>query len=155
MRLDRNQIGGLVFAVLGAIGLWAAWGLPFGNARLPGPGAMPIVLSGALVILSLALLFADRTVAPEDASAVDMPDKWGELRIGATALLIMVYIAAIGLLGFFLDTFLLTFAMFMLGAPGFRILWPAIGGLASTVVAYGLFVFMLGVPLPAGSIWGG
>jgi hypothetical protein len=42
--------------------------------------------------------------------------------------------------------------MFMLGAPGFRILWPVIGGLASTVVAYGLFVFMLGVPLHAGSI---
>lgn len=154
MHIDKNTIGGFVFLVAGSVGLAAAWNLPVGSMQLPGPGALPLVLSGAMVLLSLALIFGDRSVAP-DAAGSEAPDKHGEFRIAATVLLIAAYIAVIGALGFFLDTFLLTTALFMLGAPRLRILWPALGGLASTAVAYGLFVSLLGVPLPAGSLWGG
>ena len=51
----RDLITGLLFAVIGIAGLLAAYGYPIGTMRRIGPGAFPLLVSGTLSLIGVAL----------------------------------------------------------------------------------------------------
>ncbi|MDX2100917.1 MAG: hypothetical protein EAZ99_13835 [Alphaproteobacteria bacterium] len=134
-------VGGLLAAV-GALVIHLAQALPVGTWREPGPGAQPLVLGVALVVLGL--LAALRAWRVRDATAATI----GEPRAVAT----------LGLLGGFV--LLLEPVGFLLTAPAFLIaLIAALGGgwrraaligLPLGLGAWAVFDRVLGVPLPPG-----
>jgi hypothetical protein len=152
----RDLVGGIVFLAVGGLTLYLARGLPLGQVRLPGPGALPTIAGVAITLLSLLLAWRGmkslRAVTRSDGPA---PDWQGYSRIAAVAALIAVYTAVISWLGFFVSTALLMTVLFMLGVERPMRWGPPAAGLAATAAAYVLFVTLLDVRLPVGSLWGG
>lgn len=48
-------LAGLIFIVIGALGLWAGRDLRMGNAAMMGPGYLPISVSAILIAIGLAV----------------------------------------------------------------------------------------------------
>lgn len=85
----RDLIGGLAFLGAGGAAVFMAADLSVGRARLPGPGAMPIVIGIALIVLSIALTaraFVTRSARGEAEEQVAEP--FGYARIVITVLAI-------------------------------------------------------------------
>ncbi|MGP9819448.1 tripartite tricarboxylate transporter TctB family protein [Salinarimonas sp. NSM] len=155
MSRARDLIAGCAFAALGATGIALAYDLPMGSTRLPGAGAMPILLSCALLVLALALIW--RTLAGGAASEEDTDgpvDTFGQGRVAVAAALIAAYAAVLSWLGFILATSILMALLFMLGAKKPLSLAPVLSGIGVTALAWALFVLALDVRLPVGAIWG-
>ena len=55
-RNNRDFFAGLVYIVLGAVGMWIARDYPFGSALRMGPGYFPTVLGGMMVAFGIAVL---------------------------------------------------------------------------------------------------
>ena len=53
---DRDFIAGVLFLVVAAVFLYEAFGLHLGRAVEMGPGYLPALVSGLLLVLSLALI---------------------------------------------------------------------------------------------------
>lgn len=151
----RDLVGGGVFLVIGALAIYLGSDLAVGRLRLPGPGAMPMIAGIAIVLLSLALgargLASLRPAARSNESVVE---RWGYVRIGATMVLIAAYTAVLPWLGFLAGTILLMTALFMLGSERPFGWGPPVAGVVVTGAAYVLFVTLLDVHLPVGSLWG-
>ncbi|MGJ3263281.1 MAG: tripartite tricarboxylate transporter TctB family protein [Salinarimonas sp.] len=154
MSRTRDLIAGSSFAALGAAGIALASHLPMGSMRLPGAGAMPIVLSTALAVLSLVLIWRTLLGRTPEVEDTDGPaDTFGNARVGLAAVLIVAYAAVLSWLGFFLATSILMVLLFMIGAKRPLSLPPVLAGIAVTAVAWALFVLALDVRLPVGAIW--
>src|SRR5262244_82166 len=54
LHINRNLVAGLMFAAVGAAGLWIAGDYPRGTALRMGPGYMPVMLCWGLVLLGPA-----------------------------------------------------------------------------------------------------
>lgn len=123
----------LAFAVVPATG-----GDPF------GPRWWPTVLGGAIVLLGALLVGV--AIRTPDAPSEDAPTKRGIARM----LLVLAAVAAYGVAWYFLHFVIVTLLLaagltFVLGGRGWRdlVLFPVI----VTVVLYGVFGLLLGVPL--------
>ncbi len=122
--------------------------LSFGTFRVPHTGFYPKILTGLLLLLSLACLaqtLRDETI---DRPTEKIPaDGW--FRIGATLATLIGFAVVLEWLGFLLSTFLLMVLLLRaIEAPK----WPKVivVALATAALSYGLFAWLLGVPLPAG-----
>ncbi len=147
MRYGDSWAGGLA-AVVGAIALWAAWGLEFWSEFGPGPGFMPVMLGAGLVIMgtSVAIVGWPRR---ERAQPFESPS-FGSLRKPLlVAALLAMYLALLGWLGFAVATALFVFALlYWVEARRF---WFALA--LATGITLGLhvvFVTLLNTSLPAG-----
>jgi putative tricarboxylic transport membrane protein len=133
-------LAGYIFAASGA--------LPFGTLRMPQTAFFPRTLSGLLAILSLVLLAQTLTERPASlASQKIAADGW--VRITATLAVLAGFALALETLGFLAATFLLMILLLRAIEP---MPWRKVLGvaLATALVAYGLFSWLLGIPLPAG-----
>ncbi|MCQ9617683.1 tripartite tricarboxylate transporter TctB family protein [Paenalcaligenes niemegkensis] len=114
----------------------------------PGPGLFPLVLGGALLILSVVWLFKFC------AGDADMQQKLGKasyLRIGIVIVLYLFAIFCMETLGFALTSFIIVaVSMYVLGKHHFLL----IGGIALTTSLLCVLIFQkaLGVPLPSMNI---
>ena len=122
--------------------------LRIGSLRLPQSGFFPRVLGCFLVLLTaLELLRALRQ--PQSASAADKIASDGWCRIGAVLAIMLGFALVLEWLGFLLATFfLMVLLLRAIEAPR----WPKvfIVALVTSVLSYGLFAWLLGVPLPSG-----
>lgn len=120
--------------------------LKLDDVREPGPGFFPFVLGLTLAILSIiAFLFPD---AQKKAAAF-----WNDWQKGRGVIAIfgglIVYLALVRVLGFYIDTFLLmAFLLKMCGEEGFK--RPLLVALITVGVTYLLFHKLLFIPFPAG-----
>jgi hypothetical protein len=55
-RRNRDFFAGLVYILLGAVGMWIARDYPFGSALRMGPGYFPTVLGGIMVVFGIAVM---------------------------------------------------------------------------------------------------
>ncbi|MCU4181569.1 tripartite tricarboxylate transporter TctB family protein [Bosea sp. BH3] len=147
----RHRLGGAAGILCGLVGAFASMQLPLGNARLLGPGAVPLVLSLAMIGLSAAMLL--RPAKPEPADEED-----GGLHGAAMVGIVVLLIAAFGFLltriGFLLSGGLLMYGLYAIGEERVLSLGALVKAVLSMIAAYLLFVVALSVNMPAGSLWG-
>ncbi len=145
-RLDL--IAAAVLAGLACYILFESRKLAFGSLRVPQTGFFPRVLGILLVFLALGeLLRALRQSEP--ALSTDKIAGEGWIRIGATLATMLAFALVLERLGFLLATFfLMVLLLRAIEAPR----WPKvfIVALITSLLSYGLFAWLLGVPLPAG-----
>jgi tripartite tricarboxylate transporter TctB family protein len=149
---------GIAAAGFGVVALIDASGLPmFGKHGVPGPGMFPTALSVAVAVLGLALLVVSivrrvrRGRGPAGELRVVGPEllRAGSVWVGLTAC-----IALMGLIGFVPATILLI-AYLVLMIERIRSFKAVLVIVAVPVLAYLLFVFVLGVDLPTSPLFEG
>ncbi|MSP38189.1 MAG: tripartite tricarboxylate transporter TctB family protein [Deltaproteobacteria bacterium] len=122
--------------------------LSFGTFRVPHTGFYPKIIIGLLLLLSLCCLaqsLRDKTI---DRPTEKIPTE-GWIRIGATLATLLGFALVLEWLGFLLSTFfLMVLLLRAIEAPK----WSKVIVVASATAAlsYGLFAWLLGVPLPVG-----
>lgn len=133
-------LAGYIFAASSA--------LPFGTLRMPQTAFFPRTMAGLLVVLSLVLL-AQTFTKTRASVASQKIDAAGWLRIGATLATLVGFGLALEALGFLAATFLLMVLLLRAIEPQ---PWRRVLGVAfaTALISYGLFSWLLGIPLPAG-----
>lgn len=152
----RDALGGLIFLLLGLFLFYVGADLDLGSLVVPGPGALPKFALAGLIILSLVLIASSRrapATAPQVASA-DEPRPGSMARVLITMALLVTFLVVLPSLGFLVASGLLMMSLAMLGAEKPFSVRPALAGLAVAVAAYVVFVRLLDVRLPSGTIWG-
>jgi Tripartite tricarboxylate transporter TctB family len=153
-----QAILGVVAAGFGAVALIDASGLPmFGKHGVPGPGMFPTALSVAVVALGLALAVVSvvRRIRNGRAPAGQLKGAGTEfLRAGSVWVGLTASIPLMGLIGFVPATILLI-AYLVLLIERVRGLKTVMVIVAVPVIAYALFVFVLGVELPTSAFFEG
>jgi hypothetical protein len=149
---------GLGATALGVVALVGASGLSmFGKHGVPGPGMFPAVLSIAVLSLGLTLVAVSvvRRVRAGRGRAGQLAGVGGQLRrAGSVWIGLVASIPLMSLIGFVPATILLI-AYLVLGIERIRGLKAVIVIVAVPVVAYALFVFVLGVDLPTSPFFEG
>ncbi len=142
---DRITGGLLLIVTMGYA--YQAYHLKVGFMSDPiGPKAFPLIIAGFLAFFSLYLI-----VRPDEE-----PD-WPVWKVWRNKVLVLIsfvfYAYALVSLGFLLSTTLeITFLAFMFQG---KILKGLATAVVSSLVLYSLFVYLLGIPLPIGKIFGG
>jgi putative tricarboxylic transport membrane protein len=126
----------------------AASALPFGTLRVPQTAFFPKTLALLLAVLSFILL-AQSLAGTETSRSSEKIDTAGRFRIGATLATMAGFALVLEPLGYLVTTFLL---MVLLLRAIEAQSWRKIIGvaLATSLISYALFAWLLGVPLPAG-----
>ncbi len=141
-------IAAALLAGLAGYVLLAANQLRIGNFRVPQTGFFPRALAVLLALLTVVELVRALRQAETATAAARIPSEaW--LRIGATLAIMLGFALVLEWLGFLLATFaLMVLLLRAIEAPSWSKVF--IVALATSALTYGLFAWLLGVPLPAG-----
>jgi hypothetical protein len=154
----RAALGGLAFLVFAVSMFYFGAELDLGSLMVPGPGALPKVALAGLVVLSLVLIARSLSGSdePEPAAAAETAhEEPGSMsRVLVAIGLIAVFIAILPSLGFLIASTVLMVGLAMLGAEKPWTIGPPLAGVSVTIVAYFVFVRLLDVRMPSGTIWG-
>jgi len=142
----------LILIGLAAFILLETGKLSFGSLRVPQTAFFPIVLATLLLVFSLILLGQALRGAPT-GRGIDRIEAEGWFRIGATLATLVGFALALERLGFLLSTFLLMVLLLRAIEPQ---AWPKVIAVAlvTSLVAYAIFGWLLGIPLPDGILTG-
>jgi putative tricarboxylic transport membrane protein len=122
--------------------------LIFGSIRVPQTGFFPKVLASLLLVLAIALLIQSlRQPDGGESSEKIAPEGW--IRIGATLATLIGFAFVLEWLGFLLSTFLLMVLLLRAIEPQ-KWLRVFVIALATSLIAYLIFSWLLNIPLPAG-----
>jgi len=138
----------LILIGLAVFILLEAGKLSFGSLRVPRTAFFPVILATLLLILSLILLAQALRSAPTGRGP-ERIEVEGWFRIGATLATMVGFAVVLERLGFLLSTFLLMVLLLRAIEPQ---AWPKVIAVAlmTSLVAYTIFGWLLGIPLPAG-----
>jgi hypothetical protein len=138
----------LILTGLAGFILFEAGKLSFGSMRVPRTAFFPVILATLLLILSLILLAQALRGAPTGRGPKRIEAE-GWFRIGATVVTLLGFALALERLGFLLSTLVL---MVLLLRAIESLAWHKVFAvaLATSLVAYAIFGWLLGIPLPAG-----
>jgi putative tricarboxylic transport membrane protein len=147
------MIAGLVGLLLSLGYGQQAWTtLPIGKIREPGAAVFPLIVAALMAVSSLVIFFQEmRSSDPEEGPLVLPSGASLHRLLGAVASLIG-YVVMAHLVGHLIASVLLSLALVHLINPGSWVRTVVIG-LAISLSTYGMFVSMLGVPLPRGVLW--
>lgn len=142
-----DRVTGIVLLVLAGLYGFGASRLKagFGSGVLT-PKDFPLLLAAALALMALGIIFR-----PDPDATLPKGRSWLTLIIVSLSFLAYAYL--IVPLGFIVATALETgFVSERFGAK----LWQAaLTGVVASLVMYALFVYVLGIPLPLGRLFGG
>jgi len=148
--VTARRVAGCVLALSGALVAWEARSFEVGFLTDPvGPKALP----GLVAVLFLFAGAAEALARPsgDPAESVAWPERAVARSIGGVVASFVAYALLLPVLGFFLSTTAVVAAISALyGGPRGR------GTLVAAVLAgalWLLFVQLLGLPLPVGSLW--
>jgi len=140
-------VAAVLLALAGYIFL-AAGTLPFGTIRVPQTAFFPRTLAVLLGIMSLILL-ARALAGREALGGGEKIETQGWIRIAVTLMTLAGFALALEHLGFLLTTFLLMISLLRaIEAQKWRKV--VVVALATALISYAIFSWLLGVPLPAG-----
>jgi putative tricarboxylic transport membrane protein len=145
---NNDQRSSLFWMVMGlAIALYSLkYGL--GTFSIPGPGFLPFVSGAAMVLLAMVVFFQQISKGRVDT----LKSLWAHTR-WPTVLMVMgslvLYAVFLRLLGFLLDTFVLTAFLLRVIEP---LSWKKVlaGAAGATLGSYAIFELWLEAQLPAG-----
>ena len=145
---NNDQRSSLFWFLIGLV--IAVYSLKYGLGSFssPGPGFLPFLSGGALVLLSM-IVFFQQVGKGRGGSLASL---WSHARwhtVLAVMLSLVVYALLLRLLGFILDTFLLTTFLFRVMEP---VRWQRVlaGAAATTLCSYAVFQLWLEAQLPSG-----
>jgi len=144
LKAPKHVVVGLLFTVIGlAYGTMTLLTLPLGSLLEMGPGYFPLALSSILVVLGIfgAMRGRSDAVGP-------IPKK--PLVIIASA--ILVFAISVRGLGLF-PTVLVTSFMLSFASAASRVRQSVVAALLMAVLTTILFVYLLGLPVPAIGPW--
>ena len=141
IRNQQDFVAGLLFIAIAAGALWIAWGYPTGTAVRMSAGYFPRLLGYLLGFLGLIVLIGSlRFDGPRLTPVAFRPLIMAPLAVIAFGL-------GIQYLGFALACMLITiFASF--ASPEVRYREVLIAALALTLLAIGVFIWGVGLPIP-------
>ena len=145
----------MILFILGVGYFMAATQYPIGDPANPGPGLIPRLLGVAFMALSTILFFATwisrKGAVPESTPSKGASFVWKPLVL--QIILLVLCLVAITPFGFPLSAFLfVTCVSRLMGLKGWGI--PISLAVGTAISTYLLFVIILGVPLPLGTLWG-
>lgn len=124
---------------------YVAWGLPEGSGE-PGPGFLPLIVTGTLLALTAAVALRDIFAASREADTSEITPEPMRWRHAALALIVLVYIGILPHIGFLAGTFVLLMLLSKLFSVK-GIVKPIFYSLITTGLVYVAFVELLKVPL--------
>ncbi len=155
MQKRKDLISSLVLIALGTG--WILHGLqyPMGSTELPGPGLLPLISGGILILLSTQLLIsalpAVGIMGKREAVVAIEGEKHeygGPLLLLAAA---VVYLFTLEWTGYTVNTFLLVLlGIRVMGGRGWAV--PLLVAAGTAIITYLLFAVLLNVPLPQGQL---
>lgn len=141
----------LFWLALGIVVVTISSGLKLGTLRSPGPGLMPFLLGALLVVAALPILAG----AIGARSADGAHGAWTFSGLRNPALItacISGYALGLDALGFLAATFLFLLALLKFLERS-RWMGPLAIAAIAALIAYVVFVRLLDVELPAGTVW--
>ena len=156
-RINSVRRGGLIVGLAGlllslAYGQQAWTKLPMGQIRQPGAAVFPLIVAALMAVSSLMILFEGMRSLDSDESPLGLPSGAGLYRLLGVVASLVGYVVMAYLVGHLIGSVLLSLALVHLINPGSWVRTVVIG-LAISLSTYGLFVSILGVPLPRGVLW--
>lgn len=148
----HDIVFGLIFALIGVATVATTWTFPKMPGQDVGPAAFPGTVGAAMVLAGLLLVWRGRT-APQRSPRLVAFGPWAasprHVAAGATTVLgVALYAALAHRLGFLIVMPPLLFAWHL--TLGVRWSTALVSAFASTLIIWGVFYKMLGVPLPWG-----
>ena len=105
-----------------------------------------------MAVSSLMVLFEEMRSLDSEEGPLGLPSGAGLHRLLSVVASLVGYVVMASLVGHLIASVLLSLALVHLIKPGSWVRTVVVG-LAISLSAYGLFVSMLGVPLPGGVLW--
>ena len=148
-RLIAGLVGLLVSLSYGQ----QAWTtLPMGKMRQPGAAVFPLIVAALMAVSSLMILFEEMRPLRSEEGPLGLPRGAGLHRLLGVVATLVGYGVMAHLVGHLIASVLLCLALVHLINPRSWVRTLVIG-LAISLSTYGMFVWMLGVPLPRGVLW--
>jgi hypothetical protein len=120
--------------------------------RQPGAAVFPLIVAALMAVSSLMILLEEmRSLNPEEGP-LGLPSGAGLRRLLGVVASLVGYGVMAYLVGHLIASVLLCLALVHLINPGSWVRTVVIG-LAISWSTHGIFVWMLGVPLPRGVLW--
>ena len=146
----HNVIASLLVTIVGVVFLVASIPLGLGTIWDPGPGLVPFMAAGFLIVLSFGVVLEDRLKKSGASRSIKIFG--GEKRRGMALLVVLSlfgYFLIMNLLGFRLSTFLLL--IFLFKVPE-KQSWKVVitAALLTMVCAYFVFDYFLKIDFPKG-----
>ncbi len=123
-----------------------------GKIRQPGAAVFPLIVAAIMAVSSLMILFEEMRARNSEKGPLNLPGGAALRRLLGVGASLVGYGVLAYLVGHLIASVLLCLILVHLINPGSRVRPVAIG-LAISLSTYGLFVWMLGVPLPRGVLW--
>ena len=140
---------GAIYFIFGAVGIWYSLGYPMGTAARMGPGYLPALISGLLLIFGAICFFRALRTHGEAIGSVTLRPL---ICVLCGVLLFAFLVERVGLVAALLALSLTSAA----ASHEFRFQWSAIFGLIGFIIFCALiFVKGLGVPMPLIGSWFG
>jgi len=123
-----------------------------GKIRQPGAAVFPLIVAALMAVSSLMILFEEMMSLDSEEGPLGLPRGAGLHRLLGVVASLVGYGVMAYLGGHLIASVLLSLALVHLISPGSWVRTVVIG-LAISLSTYGMFVLMLGVPLPRGVLW--
>ncbi len=156
-RINGVRRGRLIASLIGlvvslAYGQQAWTTLPMGKIRQPGAAVFPLIVAALMAVSCLMVLFEEMRSQNSEEGPLGLPSGAGLHRLLGVVASLVGYGVMAYLVGHLLGSILLCLALVHLIHPGSWVRTVVIG-LAISLSTHGMFVWMLGVPLPKGVLW--
>lgn len=115
---------------------------------VPGPGLWPMAVAALMLIAAIVLLIKSIRMKPEEDTSIAM---WtdGTKRVYISMIILVIYVAVLGVLGFILSTAVMLFVFMQWFAKKNPLITMLIA-IVCTAAIYGVFRFLLNVPVNFG-----
>ena len=146
-----EKITSIVFVLLGLFVLFESRKYPLGTIDNPGPAFLPLLLSIAMVVMSIALSVRGWRNRTPQAHRTFWPEKGGMAKVSLTFIVILLFTALLEITGYMINIFLLFLALLRpIGRQKWT--WSLSIAIGASLASYLLFEKWLMIPLPKG-IW--
>jgi hypothetical protein len=144
---NNDQRSSLFWLAIGLAIAFYSRRYSLGTLSSPGPGFLPFLTGVAIALLALVIFFQQLPQKKDTLKSLWAHKKWPAVPIVMAAL--VVYAVLLNLLGFILDTFLLTAFLLRVMEP---LSWNKVlaGASGATFGSYAVFHLWLEAQLPAG-----
>ena len=133
-----------LFILVGGVIFWQASLLPYYSEYGPGPGLLPVWISGLMIALCVVNIIIALKKGKTDLVEI-LPKGTGLINLLACVGGYALFMILVPYAGFTISSISMLFILF---SRGYKWYWGLVWSIAVTVVMYMMFISILGVPLP-------